>query len=172
MKLALLLLLSSSAFGAAVLTDDVYQIPGGAWRFVSFEIRQRPATVQCRYDAAAGDEVSAELVNQSELELIRQRKFHDSLASADSLPSGVFRQYLGEAGQYAVVIQNGGKRTVAVHLRVALDFGASRPVTKYLSPERRLAVILVSCASFFAIVTFSARALLKAMKRYESGVTE
>jgi len=165
MRIALFLLLAMPVFGAAVLTDDVYQLPPGEWRWVPFEIRQRPATVECRFESAGGGEVFAELVSRAELELIRQRKHHDSLALTDTGSTGSISRYIAEAGEYAVVIQNEGKQTITVHLNVALAFGTPQPVSRYLSPERRLTVILVSFATFFTIVTFSARALLRAMKR-------
>ena len=63
------------------------------------------------------------------------------------------------------MIDNPGDRPVAVHLTVSLMFGTRPPDARYLSRDRRLTVILVSFLTFFAIVTFSARALLKAMKK-------
>ena len=57
-----------------------------------------------------------------------------------------------------------GHSDVQVHLNVALTFGAAKPPTRYLSSTRRLTVVLLSFAGFFAIVTFSTRALMKAMK--------
>jgi len=165
MKSALLLvLLAASLFGAAVLTDDVYQLPAGEWRWIRFDIRQRPATVVCHFETTGG-EVRAELVNRSELELFRQHKHHDALGSTEARSAGEFSQYLQESGEYAVVIENQGKRATAVHLTVSLAFGGPPQVSRFLSPTRRLTVILVSFAVFFAIVTFSARALLRAMKR-------
>ena len=165
MRIVALYLMAVPAFGAAVLTDDVYQLPAGEWRWVPFEIHHRAATAECHFETAGGGEVSAELVTRSELELIRQHKRHDSLALTDTGRSGAFSQYIQDPGEYAVVIENEGKQTIAVHLSVALSFAAQKPVSQYLSPTRRLTVILVSFAAFFAIVTFSARALLRAMNR-------
>jgi hypothetical protein len=161
MKLALLLLLVAS--GSVVLTDDVYQIPAGEWRFVRFVIGHRPATVECRFQAFAGGEARAELVSQSELQSIRTHKSYDALASTDTVGASGFSQYIDQSGEYAVVIENPGSTPVAVRLTVAMSFG--QPSARYLSRSRRLTVILVSFAAFFAIVTFSARALLRAMKR-------
>jgi len=164
MRVVLLALLAVSAFGAAVLTDDVYQIPSGDWRWVRFDVRRRAATVHCHFETTGG-EVRAELVNRSELELVREHKHHDALAATDVRRAGDFSQYIQEFGEYAVVVENPGTRPVAVHLSVSLEFGTPAPVSRYLSPNRRLAVILISFAVFLAIVTFSARALLRAMKR-------
>jgi len=165
MKLALFLFAAATAFGSALLTDDVYQLPAGEWRWVRFEIGRRPATADCRFETVGGGEVRAELVSRAELELVRKHKPHDVLAVTDPGGAGSFSHYIQESGQYAVIIENTGTHPAAVHLTIALSFGGAKPLSRYLSPQRRLTVILVSFAMFFAIVTFSARALLRAMKR-------
>jgi hypothetical protein len=162
MKLALLLLLLAVS-RPAVLTDDIYQVPAGEWRWVRFEIGHRPAVVECRFETVGSGEAVAELVSRADLELIHQHKIHDSLAATDTAPKDSFSQYIGDPGEYAVVIENPGSTPLTARLTVALSFG--QPASRYLSRERQLTVILVSSAVFFAIVTFSARALLKAMKR-------
>jgi hypothetical protein len=165
MKFAVLLLLAAQAFGSAVLTDDVYQLPAGEWRWVPFEIHRRPVTAECHFEAVGGGEARAELVTRSDIELIWKHKQHDALAFSGSGRTGGFSHYLEDPGEYAVVVENEGSQPVAVHLNVALSFGTPKPVSRYLSPTRQLTVILVSFVMFFGIVTFSARALLKAMKR-------
>ncbi len=165
MRLGLVLFLATSAFASAVLTDDVYQLPAGDWRWVRFEIGHRPATAECHFEALGGGEARAELVSRPDLELFREHRQHDALASTGAEGSGVVSQYIDVPGEYAVIIENSSSQAVAVHLNVSLSFGAPKPVSQYLSPSRRLTVILVSFAMFFAIVTFSARALLRAMKR-------
>jgi len=164
MNFALLLLLAANA--SVVLTDDVYQIPAGGWRWVRFEIRHQPATVECRFETLGGGEARTELVSRPDLELIHRHKIHDALASTDTARTDGFSQYIRDPDEYAVVIENPGSSPVAARLKVALSFGAPRqPAARYLSRDRRLTVILVSFVMFFAIVTFSARALLRAMKK-------
>ncbi len=170
MKRLLLLLVSVSSLlaapGAAILTDDVYQLPPGDWRWVRFEIRHRPATAECRFDNVGGTgSIQAELVSRNDLELFRAHKPHDALAYTEPRVSGAVSQYIQDPGEYAAIIENKDSRPIAVHLKVSLAFGPPQPVARYLSPQRRLTVILVSFAMFFAIVTFSTRALLKAMKK-------
>ena len=167
MKLALLLLLAAPSVisAAAVLTNDIYQIPAGEWRWVRFEIGHRPATVECRFETVGGGEAQAELDSRPDLELFRQHKLHESLASTDAGPGGMFSLYIPDPGEYAVVIRNPGASAASVHLTVSLSFGPPPIASRSLSPTRRLTVILISFAAFFAIVTFSARALLRAMKR-------
>lgn len=161
MKLALLLLLAASR--PIILTDDVYQLPADGWRWVRFDLHRQPANVECRFETLGDGEARAELVSRAELELIRQHRIHDTLAFTDPAHKDSFSQYIQEPGEYAVVVENPGKGPVAVRLTVAMSFG--QPVSRYLPRSRRLTVILVSFALFFAIVTFSARALLRAMKK-------
>jgi hypothetical protein len=54
-----------------------------------------------------------------------------------------------------------------VRLRVSLDFSPRRlgPEVTRLSPERQLAVIVISFAVFFGIVAYSGRKLLRAIRR-------
>jgi len=64
-----------------------------------------------------------------------------------------------------VVIENRGASRANVRLRVSLDFSEQgRPQARYLSPERRWAVIAISASVFLAIVAYSARKLLGAMR--------
>jgi hypothetical protein len=169
-KRAILLLLAASTLaaapGAAILTDDVYQLEPGDWRWIRFDIRQRPATVVCNFETVgAQGPVRAELVSRRDLERIRQRKSHDPIAETPIHSSGVLNRYIQDPGEYAALIENKGTRPMTVHLVVSLSFTPPKPVARTLTPTRRLSVILISFVSFFAIVTFSARALLRAMKR-------
>ena len=59
-----------------------------------------------------------------------------------------------------VVIENLGLRPAGVHLRVFLE----EPPVRYLSRGRQLAVLAISFGVFFAIVSLSARKLLKAVR--------
>jgi hypothetical protein len=59
-----------------------------------------------------------------------------------------------------VAIENRAPRPVRVRLRVFLE----QPQVRYLSRGRQLAVIVISFGVFFAIVSLSARKLLKAIR--------
>jgi hypothetical protein len=155
----------ASAAGPVVLTDDVYQLAPGDWRWVRFDIRQRAATVICGFQSSGGEKLHAEIVNRSELDAIRQRKSHGALAQFGPAGAGYIRQLIQDPGEYAAVIENKDTRPAAAHITVALDLTPPRSAARTLSPTRRLTVIIVSFVCFFAIVTFSARALLRAMRR-------
>jgi hypothetical protein len=64
------------------------------------------------------------------------------------------------------VVDNRGRPAANVHLRIRLDFGlAPELAVRRLSPGRQLTVIALSCAFFFGVVTYSARRLLKGLRR-------
>jgi hypothetical protein len=60
-----------------------------------------------------------------------------------------------------VAIENRGPQPVRVRLRVFME----QPRVRYLSRGRQLAVIAISFGVFFAIVSLSARKLLKAVRK-------
>src|SRR5262249_29387711 len=105
--------------------------------------------------------------SRADLERLRADQPHGFLAASQPVPAGSLTYRLHRPGEYAVVIDNRGLQApVRVHLWVWLDFSErSAQGVGYLSPQRRLGVILISFAVFFAIVTWSARKLLEATKR-------
>ncbi len=150
-----------------VLTDDVYSLPAGEWRYVEFVVSQQPSAVRCDMElVSGGPSVRAELLNQRNLSFFTNRKPHESIAATPVNPKGMLLQAFGLTGNYAVALINGAGQPARVRLRLAMDFsGFGQPaVARYLSPRRRLFVILLSFAGFFAMVTFSARKLLRAIK--------
>jgi hypothetical protein len=81
--------------------------------------------------------------------------------------SGRIRYRVRTPGDYVVVIDNrgGDARPAEARLRVALDFELqSGPEVTLLSPGRQFAVILISFAVFFGIVSYSARRLLRGIR--------
>ncbi|HTX35528.1 MAG TPA: hypothetical protein VME43_10910, partial [Bryobacteraceae bacterium] len=65
-----------------------------------------------------------------------------------------------------LVVENRGPTEAVVHMRVLLDFGGRQSLTvTQISPLRRAVVVTLSLAVFFAIVTYSARRLLRAIGR-------
>ena len=147
----------------AVLADDTYAIPAGEWRWKQFQVGTQPATVDLQFQSTGG-EARAELVNKPDIQLFHDHKPHDALAYTETTSSGGFNRYVRDAGQYAVIIENTEERPISVHLKLSLSTNLGQPATQYLSRQRRLTVIIVSFSAFFAIVSFSARALLRAMK--------
>jgi hypothetical protein len=166
--MALLTLLLLLAGSRVELVDEVYTIPPAKWRFVPVELKQMPAAAYCSFQVLGSDaQVRVALLSQEDLRRLNADQPHGFLAASQPASVGNLNYPLRRAGEYAVVVDNRGlEAPVRVHLRIWLDF-SQRDVQGVgtLSPERRLAVILISFAVFFAIVTWSARKLLAATRR-------
>ena len=163
--LSLFLLLAAAA--RVDLVDEVYTIPPSEWRYVNVELKQTPVAVESNFQVLSkGAEVRVALLSRADLERLRADEPHGFLAATLPRASGALRYHLHTPGDYAVVVDNRGLHTpVRVRLRVALDFSDEGvPAVGYLSPGRRLAVILISFVVFFGILTWSARKLLRAIE--------
>jgi hypothetical protein len=137
------------------------------FRWVPFTIRQTPAEVDCHFEVVNGNgSVHAELLPMSEFRLFDRGEDHATLANTPNERSGDFRRVLETPGQYAVVVVNAdGASPVSVSLQVRTNVNPQdRDIARTLPPQRRLTVILISFAFFFATVAWSGRKLRRAMR--------
>ncbi len=161
--LALFLLLAASR---VQLADEVYQIPGGEWRYVELGLKQRPATVTAQYDVTSGaPRLRLALMQRGDLEKLRAGAPHSVMDVTAEGGQGSLDYPVREPGDYVLVIDNQARAPASVHIRIWLDFAHRGPQVTQLSPTRQLTVIAISFAVFFGIVTYSARRLLKAIRR-------
>jgi hypothetical protein len=150
------------------LVDETYTIPAANWRYIELELKQLPVTVLCDYEVASGSAgVRLALMRRHDLERLRSGQPHGVLAATEPGARARLDHHIRAPGEYVLVLDNREEaRSADVHLRVSLDFAARRaPGITYVSPERRLAVILISFGVFFGIVTWSARRLLGAIRK-------
>jgi hypothetical protein len=105
------------------------------------------------------------LLRRGDLERLRMGVPHGALEVTATAPRGQLSYTVPSTGDYALVIDNTSGAPAWVHLSIWLDFGRHGPPTAQLTPRRRLAVILISFAVFFAIVSFSAHRLLRAVRK-------
>jgi hypothetical protein len=162
MSAALLLLLLAS--DAQTLFDEAVEVPPAEWRYASVVLKQLPVNIEYEFHVISGDgAVRAALVNQEGLDNLKK-------GSRDPLGSGAFQKQasvsrlISVPDEYAVVIENRGPGRASVRLRVSLDFSGRRVQVRYLSSERRWAVIAISASVFLGIVLFSARKLMGAVR--------
>jgi hypothetical protein len=161
--LALILLLAASR---VELVDEVYQIPASEWRYVDLGLKQRPAVVSAHFDTEGGDaRVRLTLLRAEDLAKLRDGLPHGIIDSTTAGLRGALSYDVPTPGDYVLVIDNDAPAPVSVRLNVWLDFARHGPVITQLSPRRQLTVVLISFAAFFAIVSFSARRLLRAARR-------
>jgi hypothetical protein len=144
-----------------------FRLQPGDFRWVPFTIRQIPAEVDCHFEVVNGNgNVHAELLPLSEFRLFDRGEDHATLATTPNEHSGDFRRVLETPGQYVVVVVNADRGSpVTVSLQVRTNVNPdSKDVARTLPPERRLTVILISFAFFFATVAWSGRKLRRAMR--------
>ncbi len=138
----------------------------GDFRWVDVTVRKIPAEVDCSYQVVRGDaSVHVELLPKSELRAFSRGRDHDTMAMTPDGRSGKFRRIVDEPGHYIVVLENAQRsRPATILLDVETNFNPSADVAQTLPPARRLTVIAVSFAVFFATVAWSGRRLLRAMR--------
>lgn len=160
---ALLVTTAASAQDAA----QPFRLAPGDYRWVPFNIRQTPAEVDCGFQVVEGNAtVHVELMPTSEFRLFERGRDHDAMTRTPEGRSGEFRQMIAEPGRYAVVVvndRNASAATVALH--VETNMNPAQSIARTLSPTRQLTVIAISMAVFLAIVAWSSRRLLLAMRR-------
>ena len=165
LPVALLLLASTQR---VEIVNGPFEIPAGKWYQVGLGLRQgRPVVVSADFDLHSGPGVRLEFLRREDLGERLEGRPNSYLAMTAAGTSGHLRYLVRERGYYVLFLDNRkGTQGVAGHLHVAEDFGGRRtPEVTQLSPQRQIAVIAISFALFFAIVTFSARHLLRAIKR-------
>src|SRR4051812_24848953 len=167
LQFVLLLLVAPSR--SVELVDDEFNIPGGDWRYVEVTLNQPPVTVDCRFHVASGASgARLYFTERDELEGFRAGDVQDFLAAAAPGNSGGFRYQVRAPGKYVIIVDNRkSAASSAIRLRVSLDFGnTSITPVRTLTPQRRLAVILISFAVFFAIAGWSGRRLIRALSHW------
>lgn len=156
---ALFLLLA--AFARVDLVDEAFEIPANDWRYVPHPVTPQPALVDCLFQSDRPDaQVRVVLLRRADLDHWRLGRDHEEVATTPVGPRGMLRLSVHDPDTY-VAIENRGSRPARVRLRVFLE----QPHVRYLSRGRQVTVVLISLGVFFAIVSFSAHKLLKAMRR-------
>jgi len=147
------------AFPARVeLLNENFEIPANDWRYVP--LNRESALVSCDFQSGPDARVRVALLTRGELDARRAGRDYEEIGATPVGPRGILRVAVHEPDAY-VLIENRAPQPAKVHLRVFLE----EPQVRYLSRGRQLAVIVISFGVFFAIVSFSARKLLKAIRK-------
>ena len=157
-------LLLLAAAGSRVVLDDTIEIARAEWRYVEITAKQARLVVNCEYETVSSEGVvRAVWIARKDLDTFRSGRPEKILASTVFAASGKLRSFAPEAGVYAMAIQSpeSARTPLQVKVKVWLDSGA---VPRYASPERRLAVILISCVFFLTVVSVSARKLRQGLR--------
>ena len=153
------------------LVDEVYRIPAREWRYVELGLNQRPALVSAGYQVESGSrEVRLALMRREDLDRLREGSPQSVIDVTEAGGSGSLTPHVRGPGDFVMVVDNRGDAPAAVHLRVRLDFAvAPVPEVRQLSPRRQIVVVVISFAAFFAIAGWSARRLLRGIRRAGGG---
>jgi hypothetical protein len=158
--LPLALLLSA---GSHIVLDDTIEVPRAEWRYVDIEAKEPMMVVNCEFEVVSKNTpVRIVWIPRAELESFRAGRREGILAATPFGLDGKLRHFAPAAGDYAMLIENQPLRPsrAKVKLKVWLE-SVVRP--KYVSSQRRLAVILISTIVFFSIVSLSAFKLSRAL---------
>jgi hypothetical protein len=144
---------------------QTFRLEAGDFRWIPFTVRQTPTEVDCRYEVVSGGAtVHAELLPMSEFRRFDRGREHDTMAATPNGRAAEFRRVIDTRGQYAVVIVNAkGAQPVTVSLNVETNTDPG-DISRTLSPQRRLTVIVLSFAFFVITVSWSSRKLILAMR--------
>ena len=163
---ACLLLVAASA-PTPFVDEDRYRIRAGDLEMVLLPLRQNPAQVHVSFSVQSGsNQVRVLLVSQADFDRAQgdiSRLPDDAvLASTPRGKSGSVTRRVGHRGDYLIVLDNRADQEngAVVQMRVAFDY----PRVTQLSPQRQFTVIAISFLAFFAVVTYSARKLLRATR--------
>ncbi len=153
------------------LADEMVRIPPHNWRYMELSLKQRPALVNARYEVDEGPpRVRLALTTRDELERLRADLQPALLSETGAGSSGRVFYDVPQKGDYVLLVENRGIAEAVVHLRVVLDFSGRHSLTvTEITPRRKAVVVAVSLAVFLAIVTYSSRRLLRAVRRPPPG---
>ncbi len=166
------LLLAASAQGNASLAElanESFRVQPHDYRYIDARISHWPATLICNA-VAGGAGLRVELLTHEELFNFVRGREHDFVLSLDQRRNPGFSQALPNKGEYAIVLVNDDDAPVEVRLEASVQFAREPGVAEVLSPNKRLAVILISLLVFLTTVSWSAWKLVAAMRRAQSSM--
>ena len=164
--LACVLLLAAST--RIDLLDETPTIGAGKWNFYQVDLRQQLATVEASFDVQSGSQqVRLALMTHADAERLHEGVPHGVLAATTAGARGSLSFRVRRPDDYVIVVDNReGRRETTVRVRASLDFAKTRgPDVTRASAERQIVVIALSFVFFFGVVTYSARRILRAIKK-------
>ena len=152
------------------VVDQTYQVPPNNWRYIDsadwrfpeLDWRNTPAIVRASFVVEAGAPVRLMLIDRAGLEQLKRGDAPVPLRETTSATAGMVVQRSGSPNDSILVIENRGSPvTSVVRLVVTLDSWEAAE----LSPERKLAVLVVSFCVFFGMVGYAGAKLWRAQVR-------
>jgi hypothetical protein len=153
---------------AATSSTQGVRLDAGEYRWWPVHVSHAPVEVTCRFRVVKGmSTVHAELAPRSEFRAFARRRKYEKLVATGETVNGFFSEVLANPGDYAVILINAENAPAAdVSFSIEIRTNPTAPGdARTLPPERRLIVILVSFAIFFASAGWSGHRLIRAMKK-------
>ena len=166
MKLLVCMMLLASPASIELL-DETPTIAAGKWNYYAVNLRQRTARITANFQVLSpAGEVRLALLTHGDADRLYHDAPHGVLASTGVSRQGTVSFPVPRPDDYDIVVDNReGRHDVSVRVRVSLDFGVTGPAVVTAAPIRQLTVIGLSFLFFFAVVTYSARRILRAIGR-------
>lgn len=166
MLAAMVLMAASASHGAlASLAAETFRVPPHDYRYVPARIANWPASLIGTVEVTGGSPLTLDVLSQRELtRFVRGEKPEVILSMADRRQFA-FSQQLPDKGEYATVLINDGDAISDVQFEESVEFAREADVARYLSPGRRLGVILVSLLVFVGMISWSGVRLMGVMRR-------
>ena len=160
-------LILMAVLAAPMAAAPAFRLEGSQYSWTDFEITQVPAEVECRFAVLKGNPtVHLELLRTSEFRRFDRGHKYEILALSPVSRGGAFRKMIRTPGLYTLMALNEkGAPAAIVSMDETTNLNPMGSVTATeLPPHRRLAVILISFALFFSIVTWAGLKMLKAIR--------
>jgi hypothetical protein len=141
------------------------EVPAHDYRAFSSHIVNWPAVFHAGFEVASGPPVQITLLARGELNAFASGRKYESLVEMTARRSGKFDQMVPEKGDYDIVLVNDADAPAMVRLHATVQYASEPDVAVYLSPARRLAVILVSLLVFGITFGWSAWKVIAGMRK-------
>ena len=136
------------------LIDEHTTITPNDWRLVRVVVKQQPVTIDANFRVQSRGMARLAILSIGDVRDFREGQARAALAATAYGDSGSLTFPLHRPGEYAIVVdadRNQQPVDIAVRIDEAFEL---EPVVRYLTPRRRLTVILISFAGFFAVVGY------------------
>ena len=150
------------------LATQTFRVPAHDFRMVPARIANWPATLICDAEVSNGPPVTVELLPEPALTAFVRGQSPASVFQLNHRRKLDFRQLVPEKGEYEIVFVNDGDQPSDIAFEATVEFPREPDVARYLSPQRRLAVISISLLVFILTLSWSGFKLMSAMRSPDS----